>query len=401
MSLLAPRITRIRPSASTEAAARDRALIAAGHDIVDFSIGEPDFPTPDNVKRAAAMAIANNETHYTDTGGTPEVVAAVRKKFKRDNKLDFASDEVMVSSGAKHTMFNAFMCTVSRGDEVIIPAPFWISYPNQVKLAGGNPVVVECRRTDGYKLHPCALKDAITGKTKWVVLNSPNNPTGAVYSWQELRAIADVLVDYPGIHIMSDEIYEHFLYDAAEHVSILQVAPELKDRTIIVNGVSKAYAMTGWRIGCVGGSPTLIKAMTKLQSQSTSCPSSVSQAAAAEAFSGTQSTVADMMKVMQCRRDLIFGILSRVQGLSIVQPAGAMYLFCNCEAFYGRNTADNKVIRSDPDLVEHLLTSARVNTIPGEAYGAPGHFRLSFATSDAQLREGGKRIKLACDALNG
>ena len=401
MSLLAPRITRIRPSASTVAAARERALIAAGRDIVDFSIGEPDFPTPENVKQAAARAMANDETHYTATGGTPAVVSAVREKFLRDNELEYASDEVMVSSGAKHAMFNAFMCTVSEGDEVIIPAPFWISYPNQVKLAGGNPIIVECNRRNRFKLSPDALKDAITGKTKWVVLNSPNNPTGAVYTEAELRAIADVLTTCPSIQIMSDEIYEHFLYDDAKHVSILQVAPELKGRTIIVNGVSKAYAMTGWRIGCVGGPSSLIKAMAKFQSQSTSCPSSISQAAAAEAFSGSQSAVVEMKKVMQYRRNLILGILSQAQELSITPPAGAMYLFCNCESFYGSMATDDLVIRSDADFVEYLLNSAGVNTVPGSAYGAPGHFRLSFATSEAQLVKGGQRITMACDRLKG
>ncbi|MCY3984020.1 MAG: pyridoxal phosphate-dependent aminotransferase [Roseovarius sp.] len=399
MTPLAPRMTRFKPSASTEASARARALISAGRDIVDLSIGEPDFPTPDNVKDAVARAMANNETHYTNTGGTPAVNAAVRQKFLRDNRLDFAQDEVMASAGAKHAMFNAFMCTVSRGDEVIVPSPFWISYPNQVELAGGTPVIVECGAEDGYKLRAAALGRAITDKTRWVVLNSPNNPTGAVYSRQELREIADVLLEHPGVLVLSDEIYEHFLYEAAAHVSILQVEPMLKDRTVIVNGVSKAYAMTGWRIGCVAAHRDMIKAMSKLQSQSTSCPSSISQAAAVEAFSGPQDAVACMMAQMRRRRELILGILRPINGLVIAPPDGAMYLFCNIEAFLGLKTPKGDVIENDLDFAGHLLSDAGVNVIPGAAYGASGHFRLSFATSDELLKKAGRRIRDACRSL--
>ena len=400
MTSLAPRMTRFKPSASTEASAKARALIAAGHDIVDLSIGEPDFATPDNVKQAVVQAMHNNETHYTNTGGTSAVIEAARKKFRRDNALEFTVDEVMVSSGAKHTMFNAFMCTVSKGDEVIVPSPFWISYPNQVELAGGKPVILECGAAANYKLSAEVLKPAITEKTRWLVLNTPNNPTGAVYTQQELRAIADVLLDHPRVMVMSDEIYEHFLYDGAEHISILQVEPALKDRTVIVNGVSKAYAMTGWRIGCVAGPNDLIKAMAKLQSQSTSCPSSISQAAAVEALAGPQDAVSDMMAQMGRRRDLILELLRPINGLAIAPPDGAMYLFCNVETLLGRKTPNGNAIENDLDFVGYLLADAGVNVIPGIAYGAPGHFRLSFATSDENLKEAGQRISEACRALD-
>jgi aspartate aminotransferase len=399
MELLAPRMRRFQPSASTEASARARALKAAGHDIIDFSIGEPDFATPDHVKQAVVEAMGRDETHYTNTGGTVELLDAVREKFRRDNDLVFSRDEVMASSGAKQTMFNAFICTVSSGDEVIVPTPYWISYPNQVELAGGTPVVIECDASSGFKLQADALREAVTDRTKWVVLNSPNNPTGAVYSREELRAIADVLLQHQNVLIMSDEIYECFLYGDARHYSILQVEPALKDRTVIVNGVSKAYAMTGWRIGCVAGPAALIKAMIKLQSQSTSCPSSISQAAAAAAFAGPQDAVAGMMEIMGKRRNIILGILREVNGLAIAPPDGAMYLFCNCETFFGRKLADGKTIQSDLDFCEYLLTHAGVNTTPGAAYGAPGYFRLSFATSTELLEKGGRRIAAACKAL--
>jgi len=397
--ILAPRMFQFKPSASTEASARARAMIASGHDIVDLSIGEPDFPTPKNIKDAALLAIKNDETHYTNTGGTPAVIEAVRLKFKRDNQLEFLPDEVMVSVGAKHIMFNAFLCTLSKSDEVIIPSPYWISYPNQVELAGGIPVIVECQARQGYKLQADELKRAITSKTRWVVLNTPNNPTGAVYSWHELREIANVLLEYPEVLILSDEIYEHLLYDEAKHISILQIEPKLKDQTVIVNGVSKAYAMTGWRIGCAAAHKDLIKAMSKLQSQSTSCPSSISQAAAAEAFSGPQSAVSDMMKKMQRRRDLILDILCPINKLGIAPPKGAMYLFCDIRAFFGGQTRNGQIIKDDVDFVEYLLSEACVNVIPGVAYGAPGHFRLSFAISNGLLEKAGYRISKACEAL--
>ena len=399
MEILAPRMKRFKPSASTEASARARALREAGRDIIDFSIGEPDFATPDNIKAAVSVAMDNDETHYTNTNGTVAVRKAVQLKFERENNLSFSLDEVMVSSGAKHTMFNAFMCTVSAIDEGIVPSPYWISYPNQVELAGGTPVIVDCTRDTGFKLTADSLKAAISSKTKWLVLNSPNNPTGAIYSRQELRHLADVLLEHPAVWVMSDEIYEHFLYDDAEHVSILEVEPALKDRTLLVNGVSKAYAMTGWRIGYVAGPAPLIKAMTKLQSQSTSCPSSISQAATVEALTGSQQSISESMSILQDRRNVIAGILTEKSKLSIDVPAGAMYLFCNCESYYEMETPEGKTIASDVDFTEYLLSHAGVNVVPGAAYGISGYFRLSFATSTEILNEGGRRIVQACSDL--
>jgi aspartate aminotransferase len=399
MGLLAPRMTRFKPSASTEASARARELRAAGRDIVDFSIGEPDFATPDNIKSAANRAMDNDETHYTNTNGTAAVREAVCHKFRTENKLDYSTDEVMVSSGAKHMMFNAFMCTVSQGDEVIVPSPYWISYPNQVELAGGTPVIVDCGANTGFKLTPDALKEAFTDRTKWIVFNSPNNPTGAVYTRPELRALADVLLDHPDVWVMSDEIYEHFLYDDSEHVSILEVEPKLRDRSLIVNGVSKTYAMTGWRIGYAAGPAPLIKAMTKLQSQSTSCPSSVSQAATVEALLGPQQSIRDHMDILQERRDLIAGILHNGEGLRVERPRGAMYLFVDCAGCLGKTTPAGTTIENDLDFAKYLLNHVGVNVVPGAAYGIVNYFRLSFATSTEILQDGGERILRACRDL--
>jgi len=399
MDILAPRMTRFKPSASTETASLARALRAEGREIVDFSIGEPDFETPENVKAAVRRAMDLNETHYTNTGGTAPLVEAIREKFLRENNLSFEADEIVVSAGAKHTMFNAFMCTVTDGDEIIVPVPYWISYPNQVLIAGGVPVLVNCSDENGFILQAEDLEAAITDKTKWVVLNSPGNPTGVIYQREDLRRIADVLLRYPDIWIMTDEIYEHFLYDGARHVSILEIEPSLKKRTVVVNGVSKAYAMTGWRIGYAGAPKQLVKAMVKFQSQSTSCPSSISQAAAVEALTGPQDVVQEQLAIMQDRRNAVFEGLNQVEGLIVKKPQGAMYLFCDCRGLFGRRTPNDKKICSDQDVAAHLLDSQGVSVVPGVAYGLDGYFRLSFATSIEVLDEGTRRIRDACNML--
>ena len=400
MAALAPRMNRFQPSASTAAAARARALKAEGRDIIDLSIGEPNFSTPDNVKAAALRAMENDETHYTNVAGTPALLDAIREKFKRDNGLDYAANEVIASTGGKQVMFNAFLATVRDGDEIVVPVPYWISYPNQVLVADGKPVFVTCAEANGFKLTAEDLAAAINARTRWVTLNSPANPSGAVYSAPELAAIAEVLRRHPHVMIMADEIYEHLVYGDNRHISLVQVAPELKQRTLVVNGVSKAYAMTGWRIGFAGGPADLIQAMVKLQSQATSCPSSISQAAAIEALSGPQDVLEERRAIMQERRDIIFEGLSQIDGMTTSRPGGAMYLFCNCRGLFGRHTPAGDRIDDDGDVVEYLLEEAGVSVVPGGAYGVAGYFRVSFAAATEDLAEGAKRIRQACAALD-
>lgn len=399
MDILAPRIGRFKPSASTEASALANELRAAGRDIVDFSIGEPDFATPDNIKAAAIAAMDNDETHYTNTNGTLDLRVAICGKLLRENGLDFTPDEIVASSGAKHSMLNIFLATVSQGNEVIVPSPYWISYPNQVKLAGGTPVIIDCTAKTGFKLTPDLLRQVITPASRWLVINSPNNPSGAIYSRAELRALADVLAKHPDIWVLTDEIYEHFVFDGAEHVSILQAAPELRPRTVIVNGVSKGYAMTGWRIGYLAAPAVLAKAITKLQSQCTSCPPSISQAAAIEALTGPQDSVRDFREILQTRREVIANLLGKATGLKVNLPDGAMYLFVDCSACIGLKTPGGVVLESDIEFSKYLLEHVGVNVVPGAAYGMSGQFRLSFATSIKILNDGGSRIQKACADL--
>lgn len=395
---LAPRMTRFKASESTEAGTRARQLRAEGHHVIDFSIGEPDFPVPDNVKAAISKALEADETHYTNTGGTPALLDAIRAKFSRENGLTYARDEVMVAAGAKQVMYNAFMATIAASDEVIVPRPYWISYPNQVSIAGGTPVIVDC---DAHFRCPVeAIERAITPRTRWLVLNSPNNPSGTVLSRDDLRAIADLILKHPSILVMSDEIYEHLLYAGAEHVSIASLEPSLRERTLVVNGVSKAYAMTGLRIGYAGGPAPLIKEMVKLQSQTTSCASSLSQAAAIEALNGPQEIVSERRDIMERRRDFFVERLSRVQELRIRKPDGAMYLFCDCRSVMGHRTASGTTIASDTDFARYLLETYKVVVVPGGAYGHPGFFRISFATSLENIEEGCDRIAAACASLH-
>ena len=399
MSFIADRLNRIKPSPSSMATQRARALKAAGHDVVGLTAGEPDFDTPPNVVEAVVRARAASKTKYTDIGGTPELKAAVCDKFLRENQLTYSTSEVIVGTGGKQVIFNALMATVQKGVEVIVPAPFYVSYPDIVLLAGGTPVPVMCPPDKGFKLQPEDLERAITPRTRWLVLNAPNNPSGAVYSRQELRALAEVLIRHPHVWVLSDDIYEHVLFDGREFCTMAQVAPELKERTLTVNGVSKAYAMTGWRIGYCAAPAELIKAITKLQSQSTSNPSSIGQAAALEALTGPQGFIAERTKIFQDRRDAVVAQLNAIPGITCHSPEGAFYVFPSCAEVLGKKAPDGRVIKTDEDFVLYLLDAEKLAGVHGAAYGCGPFFRFSFATSMAVLDEGCARLKRACERL--
>ena len=399
MGIIAARLNRIKPSPSSMASQRARELSAAGRDIIGLTAGEPDFDTPPNVCDAVLRAMAASKTKYTDVGGTPELKAAIIEKFRRDNGLAYAPDEVIVGTGAKQIIFNALMCTLEPGDEVIVPAPYWVSYPDITLVAEGRPVVATCRPEDGFKLRPEALDEAITPRTRWLVLNAPNNPSGATYTRDELRQLADVLLSHPRVWIISDDIYEHILYDGRRFFTIAQVEPVLKERTLTVNGVSKAYAMTGWRIGYGGAPAELVKAMIKLQSQSTSNPSSISQAAAQEALTGPQDVIAERTRIFETRRDMMAAAVNRISGLRCQSPEGAFYIYASCADVIGRKTPEGKLVASDADFVLHLLESQNLALLQGEAYGLSPFVRISFAASMKTLEEGCRRLRLACEAL--
>lgn len=399
MSLIAARLNRIKPSPSSMAGQRARELRAAGRDIIGLTSGEPDFDTPANVCEAAARAMARSQTKYTDVGGTPELRAAIADKFRRDNQLDYAPNELIVGTGGKQIIFNAFLCTVEAGDEVIVPAPYWVSYPDIVLLAEGTPVIVPCKPENGFKLSPEDLERAITPRTRWLVLNAPNNPSGAAYSNAELHALAEVLMRHPHVWVMTDDIYEHILYDGREFATIAQVQPALKERTLTINGVSKAYAMTGWRIGYGGAPVQLVKAMVKLQSQCTSNPSSISQAAALEALTGPQDFIAERTRIFQSRRDAVVTALNGIEGIHCHRPEGAFYAFPSCANMIGRTTPDGQRIETDEDFVLYLLDAQNLAVLQGGAYGTSPFFRISFATSMEKLDAGLARLRAACDAL--
>ena len=399
MSFIASRINRIKPSPSSMAGQRARELRASGRDIVGLTSGEPDFDTPPNVCEAVVRAMAASKTKYTDVGGTPELKAAICEKFRRDNDLDFGSGEIIVGTGGKQIIFNALMCTVETGDEVIVPTPYWVSYPDIVLLADGRPVLVPCAPENGFKLRAEDLERAITPKTRWLVLNAPNNPSGATYSHAELKALAEVLLRHPHVWIMTDDIYEHILYDGRQFATIAQVEPALKERTLTINGVSKAYAMTGWRIGYGAAPAVLVKAMVKLQSQSTSNASSISQAAALEALCGPQDFIAERTAIFQQRRDIVVGELNRIPGIHCHLPEGAFYAFPSCAGVLGKTTPEGKVLASDEDFVLYLLEAQNLAVLQGDAYGVSPFFRISFATSVPRLQEGLRRLSLACGAL--
>lgn len=392
---IAPRLQRIKPSPSSMAGQKARELRAQGRDIVSLTAGEPDFETPQHIKEAASRAMAEGRTRYTDVGGTPELKEAVAHKFRTENGLDYRADEIIVGTGAKQVIFNALMCTVASGDEVIVPAPYWVSYPDIALLAGGVPVFVDCPAERGFKLQPADLERAITARSRWLVLNSPNNPSGATYTREELLALAEVLKRHPQVWVLTDDIYEHLVYEDRRFATIAQVAPELKERTLTVNGVSKAYAMTGWRIGYGGAPAALVKAMVKLQSQSTSGASSLGQAAAVAALTGPQDFIASNRNVFRQRRDTVVAALNAIDGIRCHAPEGAFYVFASCSALFGLRTPGGTVLRSSDDWIMHLLDAQDLAALQGSAYGVPSHFRLSFAASTEQLLEGCRRIAQA------
>jgi len=390
---------RIQPSATLAMTSRVLELKRAGVDVIGLGAGEPDFDTPDFVKEAAIAAIRSGQTKYTNVDGTAELKAAIAGKFKRDNQLDYAPEQISVNVGGKHTLFNALVATIDPGDEVIIPAPYWVSYPDIVQFAGGTPVFVRGGADQGYKVAPEQIDAAITAKTKWLILNSPSNPSGAAYTRAELESIAEVLRRHPHVSIMADDMYEHIVYDGFEFTTIAQVAPDLYDRTLTVNGCSKAYSMTGWRIGFAGGPAPLIKAMAKLQSQSTSNPCSVAQAAAVAALTGDQSFLAERNIAFQKRRDLVVSMLNQVNGIHCPRPEGAFYVYPEVSGLIGKAAPDGRVIDTDETLIDYLLTDARVAAVHGGAFGLEPAFRVSYATSEEILEEACNRIQTACAAL--
>ncbi len=396
----APRMSRFKPSASQLATAKVRELIAQGRDIVKLTAGEPDFPTPDLAKSAARDLMERNQIGYTAVNGTLELRKAIQAKFRRDNGLEFSLDEIAVGSGTKQVLFNALMATVGAGDEVIIPAPYWTSYPDMVRLAGGTPVIIACPQAQGFKLTPQMLAAAITPRSKWLLFSSPSNPTGATYRGEELAALAEVLLAHPQLHLLCDDVYEHLIFDGRRFATLAQIEPRLASRTVTCNGVSKAYSMTGWRIGFAGGPKPIIAAMSKMQSQSTSGACAVSQAAAAAVLNGPLDYVRERTANLQRRRDLLYAGLNAVPGLRCDLPEGAMYLYCACEAFIGRRTPQGKRIETDTDFVDYLLDFAEVSVVQGVAYGLSPYFRASFVASESDLRRGAERIGAACAALS-
>jgi aspartate aminotransferase len=399
MSFLADRMSRIKPSPTIAVTTRAAELKAAGRDVIGLGAGEPDFDTPAHIVEAAIAAMKRGETRYTAVDGTPTLKKAICAKFKRENGLDYEPKQITVGTGGKQVLYNALAATLNPGDEVVIPAPYWVSYPDMVALCDGTPVAVPCPQNNGFKLLAEDLDQAISKQTKWLILNSPSNPTGAAYSAQELREIADVLLDHPQVWVMTDDMYEHVVYGDFKFSTIAEIEPRLYPRTLTVNGVSKAYCMTGWRIGYAGGPVDLIKAMATVQSQSTSNPSSISQAAAVEALNGPQDFIAQHNAVFQQRRDLVCDMLNKAQGLFCPKPDGAFYVYPSCAGTIGKRTPQGKLIESDTDFVEYLLEAEGVAVVQGVAFGLAPHFRISYATSTEALKEACTRMQRACAAL--
>jgi aspartate aminotransferase len=396
MSLESAALRRIAPSATIAISAKARALKASGRDVIALSAGEPDFDTPDNIKEAGIAAIRAGKTKYTDPDGMPELKAAICAKFKRENGLDYKPSQVHIAPGGKPVIFNALVATLNPGDEVIIPAPYWVSYPDMTLLAGGTPVPVETTAESGFKLTPQALEAAITPKSKWLIINSPSNPSGGAYTRAELQAIADVLLKHPQVWVLTDDMYEHLVFDDFEFTTIAQVEPKLYDRTLTMNGVSKAYAMTGWRIGYAAGPEPLIKAMAKMISQTTSNPSSISQWAALEALNGTQDFIKPNAKLFQERRDLVVSMLNQAQGIHCPTPEGAFYVYPSCAGLIGKTAPSGKVIESDEDFAVELLETEGVAVVHGAAFGLSPFFRISYATSNDVLEDACSRIQRFC-----
>ena len=400
MGLVSRTLERVKPSPTMAITNKAREMKAAGFDVIGLGAGEPDFDTPDNIKKAAIEAINRGETKYTAVDGIPELKQAISEKFARENGLDYKPAEITVGSGGKHVLYNALLATLDPGDEVIIPSPYWVSYPDIVLLAGAEPVVVETKLEDGFKLTPQALEKAITPKTKWFIFNSPSNPTGAAYTRDEIKALTDVLLKHERVWILSDDIYEHLVYDDFAFTTPAQVEPKLKDRTLTLNGVSKAYSMTGWRIGYAGAPAELVKAIGKLQSQSTSNPCSISQWAALEALRGPQDFMKEWVKSFQERRDLVVSMLNQATGLSCPTPEGAFYVYPSCEGCIGKKTPKGDTINSDEDFATLLLQDEGVAVVHGEAFGLSPFFRISYATGIEALEEACHRIQRFCASLS-
>ena len=394
MSIISDSLKRIKPSPTIAVTQKARELRAAGKDVIGLGAGEPDFDTPDNIKNAAIKAIKSGDTKYTAVDGTPALKKAIVDKFKRENKINYTTDQITVGTGGKQVLYNAFMATLNKGDEVIIPAPFWVSYPDMVLLAGGKPKIVKCEEKEGFKLTPSKLKKAITKKTKWLILNSPSNPTGAGYTKKEIQNLAKVLIKNKKVHILSDDIYEHIKYDNFNFFTIAQI-PQLKDRTLTMNGVSKSYAMTGWRIGYAAGPKDIIKAIGKIQSQSTSNPSSISQAAAVEALNGNQSFIKKRSKAFKERRNFVVQSLNNIDGINCLTPEGAFYVFPSCKGLLNKKTG----LKTDTEFVQKLLEKSNVAVVQGSAFGLDGYFRISYATSMKNLQKAMSRIKSFCESL--
>lgn len=397
---LSSRLAKVKPSPSIAAKAQVDALRAAGRKIIDFTLGEPDFATPAHIVQGGLDALAQGHTRYTGSAGTPALRRAIAAKFARENRLDFAAENIIVGVGAKNLIFNAFAATLNEGDEVIVPAPFWVSYPDMVLMNGGTPVIARSSAASGFKLSAEALEAAITPRTRWLVLNTPNNPTGAVYTADELQALCAVLRRHPQVWLMTDEIYEHFVFGQARHLSPLNVAPEFAQRTLIVNGVSKAYAMTGWRIGYAAGPASLIQALTLMASQTTTCPSAMAQAAAVVALDGGQDCVRAACTLFETRRDRMVQLLNDIPGIACARPDGAFYVFPSVAGLLGRKTPAGHVLASDMDVTLFLLDHAGVAVIDGSSYGMQAHLRLSFATSVDQIEVGCAAMRSAVQSLS-
>ena len=398
MSFFSQRVSRIQPSPTISITAKAKKLKQEGKKIIDFSAGEPDFDTPDNIKQAAIKAIQDGQTKYTPVNGTKELIEAIIKKFKRENDLVFESDEITVGCGGKQVIYNALVATIEKGDEIIIPAPFWVSYPDMALLVEGHPIVLDCTIENNFKINPQDLENKITNRTKWVILNSPSNPTGAFYSELELQNLAKILLKHPHVWVMCDDLYEHIIFDDLKFKNILQVDNKLKSRTFVVNGVSKAYAMTGWRLGYGAGPQELIKEISKIQSQSTTHTSSISQAAAIEALNNSDEFINKNKKIFQERRDLIFSKLKDCSSLQVFLPQGSFYVYVCCNDLMGKKKDDGTEIKNDIDLSDYFLDEG-VAVVPGEAFGCSNFFRISFATSNENIIEGCDKVVSACKKL--
>jgi len=394
MSIVSNSLKRIKPSPTMAVTSKAREMRAAGKDIIGLGAGEPDFDTPDNIKEAAIEAIRKGDTKYTAVDGTPSLKKAIQNKFLKENGLSYELDQITVGTGGKQVLYNAFMATVNKGDEVIIPAPYWVSYPDIILLAGGKPKIIKCEEKDNFKLTPKKLEKAISKKTKWIILNSPSNPTGSAYTKKEIEELSKILIKNKKVYILSDDIYEHITYDNFKFFTIAQVKA-LKKRTLTMNGVSKSYSMTGWRIGYAAGPKEIIKAIAKIQSQSTSNPTSISQAAAVEALNGTQDFIKERADSFKERRDFVVSSLNNINGISCLRPEGAFYVFPSCKKLLGKKTK----LKTDKDFVEKLLEKSEVAVVQGSAFGLDGYFRISYATSMENLKKAMERIRFFCDSL--